>query len=243
MSTQENKNEVLEVVLSKNQNAECEAISDKLAESHEASLSRDKLFNEAQALMFKLLGLTPDYHLLKAIQAKVINMLVNKHKIAITSAEVYFSNILKQLMTANPNFVKPSKNTKDSERVAKARADFEKKYKHESIENIKANLKKINEKLASQLINDNSMNADDLAIQKELKKAENWKQGKADSDNKTLQSNNIKKLRDKIDALLKIQTGISKKGNPVFSWSIVNLDFVYRCLQNQEAIKKFLADK
>ena len=66
-------------------------------------------------------------------------------------------------------------------------------FKHESLENIKANLKKINEKLASQLINDNSMNADDLAIQKELKKAETWKQGKADKANETLQNNNIKK--------------------------------------------------
>ena len=243
MSTQENKNEVSEVVLSKTQNAECEAISDKLAESHEASLSRDKLFNEAQALMFKLLGLKPDYYLLKAIQAKVINMLVNKHKIAITSAEVYFSNILKQLMTANPKFVKPSKNTKDSERVAKARADFEKKYQHESLENIKANLQKVN-RIIGQAYSDNAEpKEEDIKLQKELKKAETWKQGKADSNAKTLQDNNIKKLRDKIDALLKIQTGVSKKGNPIFSWSVVNLDFVYRCLQNQEAIKKFLADK
>ena len=34
---------------------------------------------------------------------------------------------------------------------------------------------------------------------------------------------------------------LKKDGTPMMAWSISKLDFVYRCLQNEEKVKKALA--
>ena len=70
------------------------------------------------------------------------------------------------------------------------------------------------------------------------------KSDKLGSEQKEQQGKNIKALVDKVQKMLKNETGrFNKKNEPIFEWSIVKLDFAYRCLENQEAIKKFLAEK
>jgi hypothetical protein len=47
--------------------------------------------NKASALMLKLMGLKPDYNLLKQVQQVILNSLVNDHKLALTTSEKLFS--------------------------------------------------------------------------------------------------------------------------------------------------------
>lgn len=240
----ENQNEVEVIALNAIQEKQVKDIVINLKESHGSRINADERMNTAVSLMLKLLGLKPDYNLLKQVQQVMINSLVNDHKLALTTAEKLFSQMLKQLKFANDKFIKPKKETEASIRMDNARKELKKKYEHEALESIEAKLAKVNKAIGQAFIDNVKPKEEDISLQKELTNAKKLKQGKVDSEAKDLQKSNIDKLRSKIESMLKIDTGrFNKKGNPIFEWSIVKLDFVYRCLENQEAIKKFLAEK
>jgi len=238
----ENQNEV-EVEVEKLEVSEVKACS-KIAKSvHSAwssGLKRDAMINQASDELVALTSTQPDYEFLKAVQGQVIQDLINLG-LAVDSANTYFSYILKQAI-AKHSFVKPSKNTKDSARVAESRKAFDEKFKNVSLENILVDLKSINEVIAQDLLNGSEVKKEDLAKQKELTKARDAKSKNIATEQKEKQKGNIDKLRNKIEGFLKIDSGrINKKGNPIFEWSIVNLDFAYRCFEKKEEVKKFLA--
>lgn len=222
----------MSITLNEKQVATCSEISVELYEARQSSISVDTRINKASALLIKLLGLTPDYELLKQVQQFVLNDLVNNHKLALSTSEKLFSMILKQVKASNPDFVKPAKNTEASERMATARKEFAKKYEHVSLENILKSLQEVSLKTDTASVE----------LQKELIKAKELKIGKQAQAQKELDKSNISKFRKEIESMLKIQTGSNKQGEPIFSWSISKLDFVYRCLKNEAIVKKALAD-
>lgn len=222
----------------------CNNISVELNASHSSALKADERMNTASALMLKLLGLKPDYNLLKQVQQVILNSLVNEHKLALSTSEKLFSLMLKQVQFTNAKFVKPSKPTKDGIRMSEKRKAIKEKYQHEALESIEAKLAKVNRVIGQAYVDNVKPSEDDVKLQKELSEAKKFKESKKASELKEVQSTNLKKLVDKVQKMLKNETGrLNKKGEPIFEWSIVKLDFAYRCLENQEAIKKFLADK
>lgn len=242
----ENKNEVeVEVItLPADKLEACNNISVELNASHSSALKADERMNTASALMFKLLGLKPDYNLLKQVQQVILNSLVNEHKLALSTSEKLFSLMLKQVQFTNAKFVKPSKPTKDGQRMSAKRKELKEKYKHEALESIEAKLAKVNRVIGQAFMDNVKPSEEDIKLQKELNEAKKIKDSKKASELKEVQSTNLKKLVDKVQKMLKNETGrLNKKGEPILEWSIVKLDFAYRCLENQEAIKKFLADK
>lgn len=225
-----NQNEV--ITLSTAQSEACSKISVELKETHKSALSADDRMSKAVALLLKLLGLKPDYDLLKQVQQVIINGLVNNHGLQLSTSEKLFSQMLKQLKVANDNFEKPAKNTEASARIAESRKFIADKYAHVSLENILKSLQEVSVKT----------DKDSVELQKELIKAKAWKLEKNESAEKETQKDNIKKFREEIEKMLKVETGLNKNGEPVFSWSVVKLDFVYRCLKNESIVKKALAD-
>lgn len=240
----ENQKEVEVITLEADKIEACESISVELNASHSSALKADERMNKASALMLKLLGLKPDYNLLKQVQQVILNSLVNEHKLALSTSEKLFSLMLKQVQFTNAKFVKPSKPTKDGIRMSEKRKAIKEKYQHEALESIEAKLAKVNRVIGQAYVDNVKPSEDDVKLQKELSEAKKLKDSKKASELKEVQSTNLKKLVDKVQNMLKNDTGrLNKKGEPIFEWSIVKLDFAYRCLENQEAIKKFLADK
>lgn len=240
----ENQKEVEVITLPADKLEACKGISVELNASHQSALSADDRMNKASALMLKLLGLKPDYNLLKQVQQVILNSLVNEHKLALSTSEKLFSLMLKQVQFTNAKFIKPSKPTKDGIRMSEKRKAIKEKYQHEALESIEAKLAKVNRIIGQAYVDNVKPSEDDVKLQKELNEAKKFKESKKASELKEVQSTNLKKLVDKVQKLLKADTGrLNKKGEPIFEWSIVNLDFAYRCFEHKEAIKKFLADK
>lgn len=240
----ENQKEVEVITLPADKLEACNNISVELNASHSSALKADERMNNATALMLKLLGLKPDYNLLKQVQQVILNSLVNEHKLALSTSEKLFSLMLKQVQFTNAKFVKPSKPTKDGQRMSAKRKELKEKYQHEALESIEAKLAKVNRVIGQAYVDNVKPKEEDVKLQKELSEAKKIKDSKKASELKEVQSTNLKKLVDKVQKMLKNDTGrLNKKGEPIFEWSIVKLDFAYRCLENQDAIKKFLADK
>jgi len=236
----ENQNEVEVEKLEVSEVKACNKIAKAVHGAWSSGLKRDDFINQGSDLLVELVSTQPDYELLKAVQAQVIQDLINLG-LAVDSANTYFGYILKQAI-AKHSFIKPAKNTKDSARVAESRKAFNEKYKHVSIENILADLKEVNEVIAQDLLNGVDAKKADIEKQKELTKARDIKSKDIASELKDNQKGNIEKMRAKIESFLKIDSGrLNKKGNPIFEWSIVNLDFAYRCFEKKEEVKKFLA--
>ena len=234
----ENKNEVEVLSLSVEEVKGCTKIAKAVHGAWSSGLKRDEFINQGSDELVKLTGKKPDYQLHKAIQAQTIQELINLG-LAVDSANTYYSYILQHAI-AKHQFVKPAKNTKDSARVAESRKAFEDKYKHTSLENILVDLKEVNEIIAQDLLNGVDAKKEDIEKQKELAKARDWKGNKLASQQKELQKGNIEKLRKVIEKKLKIQTGVNKKGVPMFAWSIAKLEFINTCLDNEEKVKKAL---
>lgn len=233
----ENNNEV--EVLSSSEVQACSKIAKSVHSAWSSGLKRDEFINKASDELVELVSTQPDYPFYKAVQGQTIQHLINLG-LAVDSANTYFGYIIKHSI-AKHKFEKPAKNTKDSARMSESRKAFDEKFKNVSLENILIDLKNINEVIAQDLLSGSEVKKEDLAKQKELTKARDAKSSKVASEQKELQKGNIDKLRKDIDALLKTQTGFKKDGTPMFAWSISKLDFVYRCLQNEDKVKKALA--
>jgi hypothetical protein len=238
----ENNQNVLDVIeLTASEVKSCNKIAESIASSRKAEFSRDGFIRSASDNLVELVGTNPDYVFLKQVQAQVIQSLINKpFEFASDTASTYFGYILKDAI-ARLKFVKPSKDTTDSKRMSEKRENVKKEFEHTSLENITQALLEVNQKMAQDILSNKAPQKEDKALSSKLKMAQDMKLGKAESAQKELQKSNIEKLRKDIDALLKIQTGVNKKGNPMFAWSVSKLDFVYRCLQNEDKVKKALA--
>jgi len=239
--SQDNQN-VLEVIeLDASEVKSCNKIAEVIASSRKAEFTRDGFIREGADKLVELVGVKPDYVFLKQVQAQVIQSLINKpFEFASDTASTYFGYILKDAI-ARHQFVKPSKDTNDSKRMSQKRENVKKEFEHVSLENITQSLLEVNQKMAQDILSNKAPNKDDKTLSSKLKMAQDMKLGKVESEQKELQKGNIEKLRKDIDALLKIQTGFKKDGSPMFAWSISKLDFVFRCLQNEDKVKKALA--
>jgi hypothetical protein len=224
----ENQNEV--EVLSVDEVKGCTKIAKAVHGAWSSGLKRDDFINQGSDLLVELVGTQPDYEFFKSVQGQTIQDLINLG-LAVDSANTYFGYIIKQSI-AKHKFIKPAKNTKDSARVAEDRKFIADKYEHVALENVLQSLQEVSVKTDKASIE----------LQKELIKAKAFKIGKNDVESKKTQKGNIDKLRAKIESFLKVDSGrLNKKGNPIFEWSIVNLDFAYRCFEKKEEVKKFLA--
>jgi hypothetical protein len=240
--SQENQN-VLDVIeLDLSEVKSCNKIAEAIASSRKAEFSRDGFLNEGADKLVELVGVKPDYVFLKQVQAQVIQSLINKpFEFAVDTANTYFGYILKQAI-AKHSFEKPSKDTTDSKRMSDKRENVKKEFEHISLENVTKSLLEINQKMASDILNNKAPKKEDKALSSKLKMAQDIKLGKVATEQKENQKSNIDKLRKEIESFLKIDSGrLNKKGNPIFEWSIVNLDFAYRCFEKKEEVKKFLA--
>jgi hypothetical protein len=241
--SKENQKEVEVVSLPVEVLTSCKSISVELSASHETHLTADKRMNTASALMLKLMGLKPDYNLLKQVQQVILNSLVNDHKLALTTSEKLFSQMLKQVQFANPKFVKPSKPTKDGLRMSAKRKELKEKYVHEALESVEAKLAKVNRVIGQAFIDNVKPKEDDIKLQKELSEVKKIKSEKLVSEQKEVQGKNIKALVDKVQKMLKDETGrFNKKNEPILEYSIAKLNYVSLCLQNETEVKKFLAN-
>ena len=208
----------------------CSKIAKAVHGAWSSGLKRDEFINLASDELVKITSKTPSYELHKSVQAQVIQDLINLG-LAVDSAEVYYSKILKQAI-AKHSFVKPTKDTEAGARMSEDRKFIADKYAHVSLENVLSALQKVSVETDSASIE----------LQKELIKAKAFKMGKTQTETKKAQKGNIDKLRTKLESFLKIDSGrVNKKGNAIFEWSIVNLDFAYRCFDKKEEVKKFLA--
>ena len=240
--TKENTVNVLEVIeLTASEVKSCNKIAESIASSRKAEFTRDGFIRSASDNLVELVGTNPDYVFLKQVQAQVIQALINKpYEFASDTASTYFGYILKDAI-ARHQFVKPSKDTVDSKRMSEKRESVKKEFEHISLENITQSLLEVNQKMAQDILASKNPSKEDKALSSKLKMAQDMKLKNVESEQKELQKGNIEKLRKDIDALLKIQTGFKKDGSPMFAWSISKLDFVYRCLQNEDKVKKALA--
>lgn len=243
--SKENQKEVeVEVInLSADKLEACQGISVELATSHSEARSADDRMNKATALMLKLLGLKPDYNLLKQVQQVILNSLVNDHRLALTTSEKLFSLMLKQVQFTNAKFVKPSKPTKDGQRMSAKRKELKEKYIHEALESVEAKLAKVNRVIGQAFIDNVKPKEEDIKLQKELSEVKKIKSAGVVSQQKEQQGKNIKAMVEKVQKMLKIDSGrLNKNNQPIFEYSIVKLDFAYRCLENETEVKKFLAN-
>jgi len=221
----------------------CNDISVELAGSYNSKMSADDRMNTASALMLKLMGLKPNYNLLKQVQQVVLNTLVNDHKLALSTSEKLFSQMLKQVQFSNDKFVKPTKPTKDGQRMSAKRKELKEKYVREALESVEAKLAKVNRVIGQAFIDNVKPKEDDIKLQKELNEVKKIKSEKLVSEQKEVQNTNLKKLVDKVQKLLKNETGrFNKKNEPILEYSIAKLNYVSLCLQNETEVKKFLAN-
>ena len=198
--------------------------------------------NNATAVMLKLLGLKPDYNLLKQVQQVILNSLVNEHKLMLTTSEKLFSQMLKQVQFTNAKFVKPSKPTKDGLRMSAKRKELKEKYIHEALESVEAKLANVNRVIGQAYIDDVKPKEDDIKLQKELNEVKKIKSEKLVSEQKEVQGKTLKAMVEKVQNMMKQESGrFNKKSQPILEWSAKELDFAYRCFDKKEEVKKFLA--
>jgi hypothetical protein len=240
----ENIQNVLEVIsLDVSEVKVCNKIAEAIASSRKAEFSRDGFIRSGSDMLVELVGVKPDYPFLKQVQTQVIQTLINKpFEFASDTADVYFSYILKDAIGRH-SFVKPTKDTTESKRISDKRQAVQKEYEHTSLENITQSLLEVNQKMAQDILASKNPSKDDKALSSKLKMAQDMKLGKVATEQKDKQKSNIDKLRKEIESFLKIDSGrVNKKNEPIFEWSVVKLDFAYRCLQNETEVKKFLAN-
>jgi len=244
MSKETQKEVEVEVInLSADKLEACNDISVELSKSHSDTMNASNRMNNATAVMLKLLGLKPDYNLLKQVQQVILNSLVNEHKLMLTTSEKLFSQMLKQVQFTNAKFVKPSKPTKDGLRMSAKRKELKEKYIHEALESVEAKLAKVNRVIGQAFIDNVKPKEDDIKLQKELNEVKKMKSEKLFSEQKEVQNTNLKKLVDKVQKMLKNETGrFNKKNEPILEYSIAKLNYVSLCLQNETEVKKFLAN-
>ena len=210
----------------------CGSIAKSANMARGAQIDRDGCIRQGSDALVKLVGIEPEWSFLKQVQAQTIQIMINEpFNFASDTADTYFSYILKDAIGRH-KFIKPTKDTTDGKRMSEDRKFIADKYAHVSIENVLSALQKVSVETDSASIE----------LQKELIKAKAFKMGKTQTETKKAQKGNIDKLRTKLESFLKIDSGkVNKKGNPIFEWSIVNLDFAYRCFDKKEEVKKFLA--
>ena len=244
MSKETQKEVEVEVInLSADKLEACNDISVELSKSHSDTMNASNRMNNATAVMLKLLGLKPDYNLLKQVQQVILNSLVNEHRLMLTTSEKLFSQMLKQVQFTNAKFVKPSKPTKDGLRMSAKRKELKEKYIHEALESVEAKLAKVNRVIGQAFIDNVKPKEDDIKLQKELNEVKKIKSEKLVSEQKEQQGKNIKALVDKVQKMLKNETGrFNKKNEPIFEYSIARLNYVSLCLQHETEVKKFLAN-
>ena len=239
----ENNQNVLDVIsLDDSEVKLCNKIAVAVKGARGAEFTRDGFIREGSDLLVELVGVKPDYVFLKQVQAQVIQTLINKpFEFASDTADVYFSYILKDAIGRH-SFVKPTKDTTDSKRMSEKREAVKVEFEHTSLENVTKSLLEINQKMAQDILNSKSPTKDDKALSSKLKMAQDMKLGKLETAQKEKQSLNLKNMVDKVQKMLKNDTGrFNKKNEPIFEYSIVKLDYVQRCFDNEVAVKKFLA--
>ena len=226
----ENQNNEVEV-LSVSEVKACNGIAKAVHGAWSSGLKRDEFINQGADRLVELVGTQPDFSFYKAVQAQTIQELINLG-LAVDSANTYFGYIIKQSI-AKHKFEKPSKDTPDGKRMSEKRQAIKDKYEHESLENITLKLKAVNERMAQAYLDNSTPSKEDRALASELKTAQDMKSAKRDSENKALQNDNIKKLRDEINEMLKVQTGFKKDGTPMMAWSICKLPICNASLATQ----------
>jgi hypothetical protein len=240
--SKEIQNELDVIALTDSEVKDCLSIAESANGARGAEFTRDGFIRTGSDKLVELVGTKPDWVFLKQVQGQTIQFMINEpFNFASDTADVYFSYILKDAIGRH-KFVKPTKDTTEGKRINEKRENVKKEFEHTSLENITQALLEVNQKMAQDILSNKAPQKEDKALSSKLKMAQDMKLGKAESAQKELQKSNIEKLRKDIDALLKIQTGVNKKGNPMFAWSVSKLDFVYRCLQNEDKVKKVLAN-
>ena len=221
---------------------QCNKIAECANGAKGADFKRDGFIRDGSDLLVELVGVKPDWNFLKQVQAQVIQSLINKpYEFASDTAEVYFSYILKDAIGRH-SFVKPTKDTTDSKRMSEKRELVKAEYEHTSLENVTKSLLEVNQKMAQDILNSKAPSKDDKALSSKLKMAQDMKVGKLESAQKEKQSLNLKSMVDKVQKMLKNDTGrLNKNNEPIFEWSIVKLDFANRCFEHEQEVKKFLS--
>ena len=219
-----------EIILNEKQVAICNEIGINLNQARDSDRTKEDKINLASDLLYKLLGntLTPDYDLFKQAQAFITQLLISKYKFIATTADNYFSEIVKTLTAKHQGFKKPAKNTKDSARMSEKRQAIEKEFKHVAIESI-------NNEILS-IATDNSKQAQArLSILNQAKKA---KLAKIESDKNNTQKDAISKYVDEITLKMKDKIGVDKNGKERYAYSLNKLEFVSFCLNHESEIRK-----
>ena len=220
----------------------CNDISVELSKSHSDTMNASNRMNNATAVMLKLLGLKPDYNLLKQVQQVILNSLVNEHRLMLTTSEKLFSQMLKQVQFTNAKFVKPSKPTKDGLRMSAKRKELKEKYSHTAIETVESQLAEVNKAIGQSFMDNVKPKEVDIKLQKELSEVKKIKSEKLVSEQKEVQGKTLKAMVEKVQNMMKQETGrFNKKSQPILEWSAKELDFAYRCFDKKEEVKKFLA--
>ena len=242
--SQENQNELEIIALTDSEINDCLAIAESANGARGAEFTRDGFIRTGSDKLVELVGTKPDWTFLKQVQGQTIQFMINEpFNFASDTADVYFSYILKDAIGRH-KFVKPTKDTTESKRINDKREKVKKDYEHISLENVTQSLLEINQKMAQDILNNKAPKKEDKLLSSELKMAQDMKLGKVATEQKANQKSNIEKLRKEIESMLKIDSGrVNKKNEPIFEWSVVKLDFVYRCLQNEEKVKKALSNK
>ena len=239
----ENNQNVLEVIeLDASEVKACNKIAEVIASSRKAEFTRDGFIREGSDKLVELVGVKPDFIFLKQVQARVIQSLINKpFEFASDTANTYFSYILKDAITRH-QFVKPSKDTTDSKRMSEKRQAIKEEFEHTSLENITQKLLEVNQKMAQDILASKNPSKEDKALSSKLKMAQDMKLGKLETAQKEKQALNLKNMVEKVQKLLKTDTGrVNKNNQPIFEWSISNLHFANQCFEHEQEVKKFLA--
>jgi len=234
---------VLEVIaLTDSEINDCALIAECANGAKGADFTRDGFIRDGSDKLVELVGVEPDYPFLKQVQGQVIQLMINEpYNFASDTADTYFSYILKDAIGRH-KFVKPTKDTIDSKRMSDKREAVKAEFEHTSLENVTKSLLEVNQKMAQDILNSKSPAKDDKALSSKLKMAQDMKLGKLETAQKEKQSMNLKNMVDKVQKLLKNDSGRFNKNNePIFEWSISKLDYVQRCFDNEVAVKKFLA--
>ena len=220
----------------------CSGISTALNESNASNITADKRMNTASALMLKVMGLKPNYNLLKQVQQVILNSLVNDHKLALSTSEKLFSQMLKQVQFSNDKFVKPSKPTPDGQRMSAKRKELKEKYVHTAIETVESQLAEVNKVIGQSFLDNVKPKEEDIKLHKELSEVKKIKSEKLVSEQKEVQGKTLKAMVEKVQNMMKQESGrFNKKSQPILEWSAKELDFAYRCFDKKEEVKKFLA--
>ena len=91
-------------VLSASEVSSCSKIAKAVHGAWSSGLKRDEFINLASDELVKITSKTPSYELHKSVQAQVIQDLINLG-LAVDSAEVYYSKILKQAIAKHLKYI------------------------------------------------------------------------------------------------------------------------------------------